>query len=412
MAGLGGTFRALRARNYRVWAVGALVSNVGTWMQRTAQDWLVLTVLTHHSAADVGIVTALQFGPQLLFLPWTGSAADRFDRRRLLMLTQSLMGTLALALGVLTVTGLVRLWEVYGFAFLLGTAASFDAPARQTFVGELVGEAELSNAVGLNSASFSAARLIGPACAGLLIDAVGSGWVFVANAATYVAVLGSLAALRVRDLHRLQSTRGGGRGLADGARYVWGRADLKVVLAMLFLVATFGINFQIFISTMSVSVFHVGAGTFGGVMSVMSVGSLSGALLAARRERPSIGLLAGASALFAVGLGLAAAMTDFRLFALFLVVVGGVGADGDDVGDEPGADGNRSIDAGAGDRDPAGGVAGRNAAGSADDRVGGGSVRAALGNGGWGRSPAWPRPWWGPGSCCGGRRMERRAALP
>ena len=172
------TFRSLRIFNYRLWAGGAIVSNVGTWMQRVAQDWLVLTELTHKNATAVGIVMAFQFGPQLLLLPLTGYAADRLDLRKLLIATQASMGALALGLGVLTITGVVQLWHVYVFALLLGCVTAFDAPARQTFVSELVGESELSNAVALNSTSFNAARMIGPAIAGVLIASIGSGWVF------------------------------------------------------------------------------------------------------------------------------------------------------------------------------------------------------------------------------------------
>ena len=172
------TFRSLRIFNYRLWAAGALVSNVGTWMQRTAQDWLVLTQLTHRNATAVGVVMALQFGPQVLFLPLTGFAADHLDRRKLVFATQTAMGVLALGLGLLTVTGLVQLWHVYLFAFLLGCVAAFDAPARQSFISELVGEGDLSNAVALNSTSFNAARMLGPAVAGMLLAIVGTGWVF------------------------------------------------------------------------------------------------------------------------------------------------------------------------------------------------------------------------------------------
>ncbi|MDQ1578014.1 MAG: hypothetical protein QOE21_701, partial [Microbacteriaceae bacterium] len=171
-------FRSLSGFNYRVWAAGAIVSNVGTWMQRTAQDWIVLTQLTHNNALAVGIVMALQFGPQLVLLPLTGLVADRFSQRKILMTTQAIMGILGLALGILTITGAVQLWEVYVFALLLGCTAAFDAPARQTFVSQLVGKGNLSNAVALNSASFSAARMIGPAIAGLLVAVVGAGWVF------------------------------------------------------------------------------------------------------------------------------------------------------------------------------------------------------------------------------------------
>ncbi len=234
------TFRSLAGYNYRVWTAGAIVSNTGTWMQRTGQDWFVLTGLTPHSGAAVGVVMACQFGPQLLLLPITGFAADHLDRRRLLLATQAAMGLLALVLGLLTVAGLVRLWEVYGFAFLFGCAAAFDAPARQSFVSELVGEAHLSNAVALNSTSFNAARMIGPALAGLLIAAIGTGWVFLLNAASYLAVIASLCLLRVRSLHRPERgvpTRG---GLAEGFRTVRSRTDLRTVLLMLFLIGTFG----------------------------------------------------------------------------------------------------------------------------------------------------------------------------
>src|SRR5580704_5002560 len=170
-----GAFRALSIFNFRVWSAGSLVSNIGTWMQRVAQDWLVLTQLTHHDASAVGIVMALQFAPQLLWLPWTGFAADHLNQRKLLMVTQATMGVFALALGILTITGNVRLWQVYVFAFLFGSAAALDAPVRQTFVAELVGDEHLHNAVALNSTSFNAGRMVGPAVAGLVIAKVGTG---------------------------------------------------------------------------------------------------------------------------------------------------------------------------------------------------------------------------------------------
>lgn len=317
-----GTFRSLSGYNYRVWAGGAIVSNVGTWMQRTAQDWIVLTQLTDHNATAVGIVMALQFGPQLLLLPLTGFAADHLDRRKLLFATQGAMGALALGLGLLTLAGVVQLWQVYVFAFLHGCVSAFDAPARQTFVSELAGEAHLSNAVALNSTSFNAARLIGPAVAGVLIAAVGSGWVFLINAASFAAVLCSLVSLRTQELHprdRVLPTRG---SLIEGFRYIWKRPDLKAVLFMLFLIGTFGLNFPIFISTMAVTVFHAGAGGFGLLTSIMAIGSVSGALLAASREKPRISLLLAASAIFGFGCALAAVMPSYWLFGLVLVAVG------------------------------------------------------------------------------------------
>ena len=316
------TFRALNNYNYRLWAGGAIISNIGTWMQRTAQDWIVLVQLTHKNATAVGIVMALQFGPQLLMLPFSGYAADRLDRRKLLMTTQASMGTLAFGLGLLTITGLVQLWHVYVFAFLLGCVAAFDAPARQTFVSELVGEEDLVNAVALNSTSFNAARLIGPAVAGLLIASVGTGWVFLINGLTFMAVLTSLNFLRVDQLHRgLAGSRGTG-GLMEGFRYVAKRPDLKAVLLMIFLIGTFGLNFPIYISTMSVKVFHVGAGQYGLLTSIMAVGSVIGALLAARRERPHIALLFGGAAFFGLGFALAAIMPTYWLFGATLVLIG------------------------------------------------------------------------------------------
>lgn len=315
-------FRSLRSYNYRTWAIGALVSNVGTWMQRTAQDWLVLTQLTHDNATAVGIVTALQFGPQVLLLPWTGLAADRLNRRKLLFATQAGMGLLALGLGALTLSGRVQLWEVYVFAFLLGCVTAFDAPARHTFVSELVSEADLANAVALNSTSFNAARMIGPAAAGVLIAAVGSGWVFVLNAASFVAVLMSIVLLRGGELHPTRRATRAHGGLAAGFRYVMRRPDLKTVMLMIALVGTFGLHFPIFISAMAVKVFHLGPGQFGLSTSIMAIGSVSGSLLAARQTRPRIGILVGAGSLFGAGFVLAASMPTYWLFSLMLVVIG------------------------------------------------------------------------------------------
>lgn len=315
-------FRSLNTYNYRIWAGGALVSNIGTWMQRTAQDWLVLTQLTPHNATAVGIVMALQFGPLLLLLPLTGLVADRFDRRKVLLATQAAMGLLALGLGVLTVTGLVQLWSVYVFAFLLGCTTAFDAPARQTFVAELVGDEELSNAVALNSASFNAARMIGPAVAGVLIASLDCGWVFLINSATFVAVIASLYRLRVHELFpsfKASQTRA---SFADGFRYISKRPDLKAALLMLFLIGTFGLNFPIFISTMSVTVFHAGASRYGLLTSLMASGSVIGALLAAKRAKPHIALLLTGAGVFGAGMLLAILMPNYWLFGLTLVLIG------------------------------------------------------------------------------------------
>ena len=316
------TFRSLAGHNYRLWAGGALVSNVGTWMQRTAQGWLVLTQLTNNNATAVGVVMALQFGPHFPLLPFTGFVADHFDRRKILLCTQAAMGVLGLGLGALTLAGVVQLWHVYLFALLQGCVSAFDSPARQTFVSELVGEADLSNAVALNSTSFNAARMIGPAAAGVLIGVIGSGWVFVANGLSYMAVLISLACLRMGELHRKERAVRARGSFVEGFRYVWSRPDLQAVLLMLFLVSTFGLNFQIFIPAMAVTVFHAGAGEFGLLMSTMAIGSITGALLSARRAGPRMGVLLAGAAVFGVGCTLAAIMPNAWLFGAALMLTG------------------------------------------------------------------------------------------
>ena len=320
-----GTFRSLRNPGYRAWAAGSLVSNIGTWVQRTAQDWLVLTQLTHHNATSLGVVMALQFGPHIVLLPFTGSAADRFDRRRILVATQSAMFALALTLGLLTLAGVVALWHVYAFALLLGCVTAFDGPASQTFVSELVGEKDLSNAVGLNSTSFNIARMVGPAIAGVLLASLGTGWAFMVNATSYLAVLGALAWLRTRMQAASHAGAHGaarGHGFVDGLRYVRQRPDLRAILWMLFLVGTFGLNFTIFISTMAVSVFHEGASRYGLLMSIMAIGTISGSLLSARRQQPRIEILLTSATVFGVGCALAALMPTYWLFGAALIVIG------------------------------------------------------------------------------------------
>lgn len=315
-------FRSLGGFNYRLWVAGAVVSNIGTWMQRTAQDWMVYTELTRHDATAVGFVMALQFGPSLFLLPFTGFIADHFDRRRVLLVTQSLQGALALGLGLLTLTGHIQLWHVYLFALMLGCVTAFDAPVRQTFVAELVSDANLSNAVALNSTAFQSARMIGPALAGLLIAVIGTGWLFIINFASYGAVIGSLLAMRVAELHRFERAARRPGSLLEGFAYVRGRPDLVAVLGMLFLVATFVMNFSVYVSTMAVTVFGAGAGGFGLLTSLLAIGSIAGALAAARREKPR-GILLLASAFFLAILFIAAALVPTYLgFGIALVALG------------------------------------------------------------------------------------------
>ncbi len=317
-----GAFRALKHHNYRLWSAGALISNTGTGIQRTAQNWLVLTALTHHSASALGIMSALQFGPQLLLLPWTGSAADHVNRRNLLMATQAAMGVLALVLGVLTISGIVRLWHVYVFAALFGAAAAFDAPVRQVFVAELVGDEDLHNAVSLNTMSFNIGSLIGPAIAGLMIAATGTGLAFLINGASFLAVLASLHLLRPGELHFSAQARRARGSFAAGLRYVASRADLVVILVMLFLIGTFALNFAIFVPVMAVGVFHADAQGFGVLSSVMGVGTVAGSLLGARDENPTLKTLLASAAVIGIGFTLAAIAPGYWSFAATLALIG------------------------------------------------------------------------------------------
>jgi MFS family permease len=232
------------------------------------------------------------------------------------------MGALALGLGILTLSGRVQLWHVDLFAFLLGTVTAFDAPARQSFVSELVGEADLPNAVALNSTSFNAARMLGPAAAGLLLAVVGTGWAFVLNAISFGAVLAALGLLRVGELRPGDRAPRGRRGLGEGFRYAWHRPDIRAILLMLLLIGAFGLNFPIFLSTMAVTVFHAGAGRFGFLTSILAVGSVTGALLSARRENPRLAVLVTGAAAFGLGLTIAALMPTYTLFSLSLILIG------------------------------------------------------------------------------------------
>jgi MFS family permease len=315
-------FRSFKGYNYRVWTAGAVVSNLGAWMQSIAQDWLVLTQLTHHDASAVGLVVALQYGPQLLLMPLTGAAADRFNQRNLIILTQSLLAFLALSLGILTITGLVQLWHVYVFAFALGCVTAFDTPVRQIFVTRLVGETDLMNAIALNSALYNGARLIGPALAGVIITLIGTGWAFIANGLSFVAVLGSLYFLRLPQQAPATTFERANTGFLDGLRYVGARPDLLAILLLLAILGTIGFNFTIFVATMAVSVFHADAGRYGLLSSTMAIGTVAGALLSASRLKPGFSALLISTGVFALASALAAIAPNFWIFAAALVVLG------------------------------------------------------------------------------------------
>ena len=320
------TFHSLSIPNYRRYAAGGVVSNVGTWMQRVAQDWLVLQ-LTHNSGTAIGITTGLQFLPFLLLSPMAGLVADRMSKRRLLQLTNVGMAGPALVLGVLAVTGTAQIWHVYVLALLLGVASAFDAPARQTFVSELVEPGDLTNAVGLNSASFNAARIVGPAAAGVLIAVLGggvtaTGWVILVNAVSYIAPILTLQSLDPRTLHTPKTISRERGQIRAGVSYVLGRPDLMLILAVVFFTGTFGLNFQMTSALMATQVFHKGAGEYGLLGTFMAVGSLTGSLVAARRTRVRHRMVVGAAVLFGVievGAGL---MPTYLTYAVVTPLLG------------------------------------------------------------------------------------------
>jgi MFS family permease len=297
------------------------VSNSGTWMQRVAQDWLVLD-LTHGSGSALGITTGLQFLPLLLFGLYGGVLADRFPKRRILMITQAFMGMLALILGILALTGSAQVWQVYALAFGLGLATVVDNPTRQTFAVEMVGPGDLSNAIALNSATFNMARIVGPAIAGVLIAAIGTGPVFLVNSASFGAVLLGLKLMREDELQiRERVPRAKGQ-LREGLRYVRGRRDLMMVLFVVGFVAAFGMNFQITIALISRGTFHSGASSFGLASTVFAVGALCGSLLSARRRQPRLRLMLIAGALFGLLEIVTGLMPNYVSFLVMLVPTG------------------------------------------------------------------------------------------
>ena len=316
------TFSSLDIRNYRVYAAGAFISNIGTWMGRVAQDWLVLTELTDHSSTALGIVTGLQFLPFLLLAPWAGMIADRYPKRRILAITQTSLALSSLALGVLVVTGSAELWMVYGIALFTGVATAVDNPARQTFVSEMVPRDKLANAVSLNSASFNAGRLVGPGVAGLTIAAFGTGWTLMLNTLTFVAVLLALASMRVSELRPAPALARGKGAIREGVAYVRSRPDIQLVMVLVFVLGTFGMNFQITTALMATKEFGKGPEEYGLLGSIMAIGSLTAALLSARRAKPRLRILLVALVGFTISSGLAALAPSYALFALALVPVG------------------------------------------------------------------------------------------
>lgn len=320
------TFRSLSNPNYRRYAAGGVLSNTGTWMQRIAQDWLVLE-LTGGNGVALGIAIGLQFLPFLILSPVAGLVADRVPKLRLLQVTNLAMAIPAFILGILAVTGLAEVWHVLVLAAVLGTVAAFDAPARQAFVPELVGHDDLPNAVGLNSASFNAARVVGPAVAGVMIAALGggasaTGWVMLINAVTYAA---PILALRSIDSSLLDTPVVKPREpkmIRDGVRYVRSRPDLMLILAVVFFAGTFGLNFQMTSALMATQVFGKGATEFGLLGTFLAIGSLSGALLAARRQVIRQRMVVGAAVAFGVANIVAGLMPTYASYAAVTPLIG------------------------------------------------------------------------------------------
>lgn len=313
-------FSSLRTRNYRLFFLGQVVSNIGTWMQRIAQDWLVLSLTG--SATAVGVTTALQFLPMLLFGLYGGVLVDRLPKRPALLVTQSAMALTGLVLAALTLGGHVQVWHVYLAAFTVGLATVVDNPARQSFVSEMVGPAQLQNAVSLNSANFQSARLVGPAVAGVMITSVGTGWAFLFNGLSFVAPMAGLLLMRARELYPVERAPRGKGQLREGLTYVAGRPELIWTIALVGFIGTFGFNFPVYLSAFADDVFHAGAGSYSLFNTLMAVGSLAGALLAARRGTSRMRVLVAAGLAFGLLEAVAAITPQLWLFALVMVPIG------------------------------------------------------------------------------------------
>lgn len=297
------------------------MSNIGTWAQRVAQDWLVLE-LTNNDAAMLGLVTAIQFLPAMLLSLYGGLLADRFSKRKLLLLTNTGAGLASVVLGLLVVTKSVELWHVFALALLLGIFTAIDSPIRVSFTSELVGKDDLANAVSLNSANFNVGRLVGPALSGYLIFFYGTGPSFLINTVTYVFMVATLLMIKDKDLHITVKPLKENK-LAEAFTYVRSRPDLMLVMLTVFFTTTFGLNFQIFIALMATKEFNMGPDQFGALGSILAIGSLSGALLAARLEkhRTTKNILRGAS-LFGLLLMLSAYLPSPLLYAIMLPIMG------------------------------------------------------------------------------------------
>jgi MFS family permease len=317
------TFSSLQVRNYRLYFFGQIVSLSGTWMQSVAQMWLVYQLTD--SGVALGVVTALQFTPVLLAGMWGGVVADRFDKRKILIVCQSIMASLALLLGTLTALEVVELWMIYALAFGLGSVMVIEVPTRQSFVVEMVGEERLPNAVGLNSTVFTSARVVGPAIGGLMIAAVGIAWCFLINAVSFVGVIAALQLMRPDELQRGRPVERAKGQVREGLRYVWTHPVLRTSMIVMAIIGTMAFNFRIFLPVMAEREFGGGAGLFGTLSAVQGIGTVFGALYAAGRGAPTRRRLIGTSLAYGVLIAVVGLSTNVVVAMVALVPMGAAG---------------------------------------------------------------------------------------
>ena len=316
-----GNWRSFRHRNYRILFPANTVSNIGSWAQRIAQDWLVLE-LTNNNGTYLGLVTAVQFAPVLFFSLHGGKFADRFDKRKVLILTNVIGGAASLALGILVMTNLIALWHVFVLAAVLGISTAIDAPVRQAFTTEVVGQSDLPNAVSLNSANFNAGRLIGPAVSGGLIAAFGTGPSFIINGLSYFFVIAALMNLNEKAFFDLDRPKSDGN-IREGIAYAKARPDIYVVMLMVFFLATFGLNFQIFNALMATQEFGLGPASFGLMGTFIAIGSLTGAIGSARLERfRNTKFVIKGGIIFSLSIMVLSIIPSYTLYILWLPICG------------------------------------------------------------------------------------------
>jgi len=316
-----GNWRSFRHRNYRILFPANTVSNIGSWAQRIAQDWLVLE-LTNNNGTYLGLVTAVQFAPVLFFSLHGGKLADRFNKRKVLILTNIMGGAASLGLGVLVITDLIALWHVFALAAVLGISTAIDAPVRQAFTTEVVAQSDLPNAVSLNSANFNAGRLVGPAVSGGLIAAFGTGPSFIINGLSYFFVIAALLNLNEKAFFHLDRPKSDGN-IREGIAYAKARPDVYVVMLMVFFLATFGLNFQIFNALMATQEFGLGPASFGLMGTFIAIGSLTGAIGSARLERfRNTKFVIKGGILFSISIMVFAVIPSYNLYLVWLPICG------------------------------------------------------------------------------------------